>query len=321
LEQAAKLGNHKLGALLTKHQRYMEELLNLQPSSQMDFNSILDTSTATLLEGAHIIEWGEKHMDDYAGGMTRTEMTVLGGRPGNGKTTLMVNLIDTLTMNDPRLKICVFNREMSNTSAISKLLVLNSSKLTTNTFRKKYLEDWEREEIWEVKEKIGKKYPNLRMYDNIVTLEDTMTEIRKWQPDIIFDDYVQLIKVDGKRSRDRRFEIEDIVNEYKWVLKKINASALLLSQLSREIEKRIDNTPTMADYSEGGTLEQGAETCMFVYYPYYFDPNNNPDNVNEVIVKKARYGRIGTYKVGFSGEKCQFFNRALEKGKKHDEEV
>ena len=306
LESVSKLGSDKIGDLLLTHQRYMEELSNLQPSKNNSMDIVVENAVSSIISGAHIIEWGEKHMDDYAGGLTRSEFSVLGGRPGNGKTTLMVNLIDKLAIRNPELKIMMFNREMSNTSAIGKLIVLNSDKLSTETLRKKKLTNWEKDEVQSVKKIILARYPNLRLYDNVIELDETIREIKRYEPDVIFDDYVQLIKVNGKR-RDRRFEIEDIVNEYKWVLKKVNASAVLLSQLSRDIERRMDSTPTMADYAEGGTLEQGAETCMFVYYPYYFDPAEHSPYQNEIIVKKARYGRIGTYPVGFSGKKCRFF--------------
>ena len=307
LESTSKMGGDEIQKLLDTHSRYIEELRNLHPSKERAIDIVVTNAADTLIKGNHIIEWGEKHLDDYAGGMTRGEFTALGGRPGNGKTTLMLNMVDVLTMSDPSLKIMVVNREMTNQAAIAKIMVMNSDNLKTDDLRKKHLEDSVKEEIQVQSHNLIKKYPNLRMYDDIIELDETIREIKRYEPDVIFDDYIQLIKINGKRSRDRRFEIEDIVNEYKWVLKRVNASAVLISQLSRDIEKRIDNTPTMADYSEGGTIEQGAETCMFVYYPYYFDPGEWSPNQNEIIVKKARYGSIGTYTVGFSGSKCKFF--------------
>ena len=307
LEAASKLPTDKIAELLSLHRRYMEELSNLTPSKDRSMEIIANSAAEAIIKGTHIIKWGEPHLDDFAGGLTRGEFTALGGRPGNGKTTLMMNMIDLLVKKNPGIKIMVFNREMTNQSAISKFMVMNSDKLESSVFRKTEVDDNMAEEINRMKDIIIKKYADVRMYDDIVELDETMREIRRYEPDVVFDDYIQLIKINGKRSRDRRFEIEDIVNEYKWILKRVDASGVLVSQLSRDIEKRIDSTPVMADYSEGGTIEQGAETCMFVYYPYYFDPNEHSPYQNEVIVKKARYGTIGTYKVGFSGSKCKFF--------------
>lgn len=308
LESIAKTGSSKdVQNLLDQQSKYIEELKNMHPSKERSMDIIVSNAAESLIKGHHIIEWGQKELDDYAGGMTRGEFTALGGRPGNGKTTLMLNMIDYLTMSDPNLKIMVFNREMTNQAAIGKMMVMNSTSIKTDDLRKRELESHVIEEVERQRHILTSKYPNLRMYDDIIELDESIREVRRYEPDVVFDDYIQLIKINGKRSRDRRFEIEDIVNEYKWALKKVNASGILISQLSRDIEKRIDNTPTMADYSEGGTIEQGAETCMFVYYPYYFDPAEWSPHQNEIIVKKARYGSIGTYTVGFSGPKCKFF--------------
>ena len=307
IKAASKMGDKKIEEILIQQQRYLEELSNLHPNKDRTIDIIAKGATDTIIKGNHIIEWGEKHLDDYAGGITRSEYTALGGRPGNGKTTLVVNMIDLIIRKNPNLKVMLFNREMSDVSAVSKLMVLNSDKLTTDDFRKKFQPTSTRDEVIKMRDKIINKYKNLRMYDDIMDLDETIREIRRYEPDLIIDDYIQLIRINGRKGRDRRFEIEDIVNEYKWILKKVNASAVLVSQLSRDIEKRMDNNPVMADFAEGGTIEQNAETCMFVYYPYYFDPHGYPPNRNDIIVKKARYGKIGTYSVGFSGSKCRFF--------------
>jgi len=312
LESVSKMNVADIGELLSIHQKYLEELANLHPSKEKSIDIIATNATEEIIRGNHIIDWGQKHLNDYAGGLTKGEFTALGGRPGNGKTTLMMNMIDTLSIENPGIKIQVFNREMTNQAAVSKLMVLNSSKLTTSDFRHKHMPNSTKDEVRHMRDVVIDKYPNLKMYDSIIELDETMREIKRFEPDVVFDDFIQLIKFNGKRSRDRRFEIEDIVNEYKWMLKRVNASGILVSQLSRDIERRIDNTPTMADYSEGGTIEQGAETCMFVYYPYYFDPVENLPNKIEIIVKKARYGAIGTYNVGFSGSKCKFFTEEID---------
>ena len=100
---------------------------------------------------------------------------------------------------------------------------------------------------------IKKKYANLIMYDHIRSLSDTMSEIAKHKPDVIIDDYIQLIQADGA-NEGRRFEIEKIMQEYKWICKTENCSAILVSQLNREIEKRLDPRPRMSDYAESGVI-------------------------------------------------------------------
>jgi replicative DNA helicase len=109
-------------------------------------------------------------------------------------------------------------------------------------------------------------------------------------------------------NKDRRFEIEKIVQDYKWAVKQNNCSALLVSQLNRDIEKRFDPRPRMSDYAESGVIEQTAESAMFVFYGYNFDSERYNRYKSEVIVAKSRYGTIGTYPMGFNGNKCKFYN-------------
>ena len=100
------------------------------------------------------------------------------------------------------------------------------------------------------------------------------------------------------------------MQEYKWAAKKWNFAGLLLSQLNREIEKRIDPMPRMSDYSESGVIEQTAEAAFFVYYPYAVDDKENDRYQMEIICQKARYGQLGSYDLGFNGDKCSvYFDR------------
>ena len=97
------------------------------------------------------------------------------------------------------------------------------------------------------------------------------------------------------------------MQEYKWICKSENCSAILVSQLNREIEKRLDPRPRMSDYAESGVIEQAAETAMFIFYGYNFDHERYNEHQSEIIVSKSRYGKIGTHKVGFNGNKCKFY--------------
>ena len=144
------------------------------------------------------------------------------------------------------------------------------------------------------------------MYDGVRSLEDSLREIAKHKPDVIIDDYIQLIDVNHVREG-RRFEIEKIMQEYKWMCKTENCSAILVSQLNREIEKRLDPRPRMSDYAESGVIEQTAESAMFVFYGHNFDSERYSPYKSELIVSKCRYGKIGTHKIGFNGGRCKFY--------------
>jgi len=82
----------------------------------------------------------------------------------------------------------------------------------------------------------------------------------------------------------RRLEVEKIMYEYKWLCKKMNCSAILISQLNREIERRDEPVPQMSDFAESGAIEQTAEMAAFVYYPYNTDPEVYDKYESRIIV-------------------------------------
>ena len=290
--------------ILDEHTKLIEELKQIQPSRVMSIEDIIDEAKVNIKEGNNIISFGMDVLDYPAGGMTRKEITVLGGRPGHGKTTLMLNVLKSLI--DQGLNVMLFNREMSNTEMIKKMCVLENNELLYSDVRRNKF-DSKSEVLMELQmENLKKKYKNLKMYDHIRSLSDTMSEIAKHKPDVIIDDYIQLIQADGS-NEGRRFEIEKIMQEYKWICKSENASAFLLSQLNREMDRRINPEPRMSDYSESGVIEQTAETAMFVFYGYNFDSSAYDKYESKLISAKARYGNVGSYMVGFNGNKCKFY--------------
>ena len=293
-----------VGSILEKHSKLIEELRQIQPSKQKDIEVLVDEMKATVEEDSNLIPFNLGHLDTFAGGMTRKELTVLGGRPGHGKTTLVINIVRGLI--EQGYRVMLFNREMSNTEMLKKMVVMDSSSLKYGNIRRNDLSENDKGEFELVSDKIKGNYKELLMYDNVRTLDDCLREISKHKPDIVIDDYIQLIEVQGVKEG-RRFEIEKIMQEYKWMCKQEDCSAILVSQLNREIEKRLDPRPRMSDYAESGVIEQTAELAMFVFYGHNFDSEKFNPYKSEIIVAKSRYGKIGTHMVGFNGGRCKFY--------------
>jgi replicative DNA helicase len=295
---------NEVGKIIEKHSRLIDELRHIQPTRARDISDIVDETNQSLKEDSNTIQFGLGRLDNFAGGMTRKEITVLGGRPGHGKTTLMLNVVRGLI--EQGYNVMLFNREMSNIETMKKLYVMESNDISYSMIRSGISED-KQIALNSVSEYVKEKYENLTAFDDIRSLDDCIREINKGKPDVIIDDYIQLIDV-GQGYKDRRFEIEKIVQDYKWAVKQNNCSAILVSQLNRDIEKRFDPRPRMSDYAESGVIEQTAESAMFVFYGYNFDSEKYNRYKSEVIVAKSRYGQIGTYPMGFNGNKCKFYN-------------
>jgi len=295
--------------ILVKHQKHIEELANLQPTRKVEIADVIDDAIDHVLTSDNLIKFGVAAMDDVASGGTRGEITAVGGRPGHGKTTIVTNIVHNVTAPSRKLKVMVFNREMRNAALIEKLVVINQH-FRAKEMRKKQFTEKDILKLEDIRESMKPRYKNLIMYDDIRDLDETMREIKRHKPDVIIDDYIQLITVAG--VSERRFQIETIMNEYKWIAKSIDCHVILVSQLSRGIESRVDPIPKGSDFAEGGTIEQVSEACMFVYRPFLFDHESASKYEANIIATKVRYGDPATYDVGFNGDKCMFYKTAIE---------
>ena len=124
----------KTKQILEEHGRYVDTLRALMPSRNVDIGSIAKETVDKIIKGNSLISYNFKPLDEFAGGMTRGEVTVIGGRPGHGKTTLIVNIVQSLI--EQGNKVIVFNREMSNPEMMRKLIVMESKTLSYMKVRK-----------------------------------------------------------------------------------------------------------------------------------------------------------------------------------------
>ena len=246
--------------------------------------------------------------------MTPGEITVIAGRPGHGKTTFAMNLIKNLLEQDK--KVMVVNREMTNTEMMKKLMVNLSSDLSYSSVRLGNITDKAAKEMDAVINFIKTDYKNrLMMFDNITDMAETVSAISQYRPDVIIDDYIQLIRVPDMDAR--RFEIESIMQEYNWMSKIYKCVPILVSQLNRDIERRIDPIPKMSDLAEGSSIEQIAENVIFVYYDYKVNYDNSQigKDQSQLVAAKVRYGNSGIFTVGFDGDRARFVDKTVSLSK------
>ena len=287
------------------------EFLEVRPSTVTDIKDVInDTVESFNSNKTNLIKTNYNNLDKFAGGLTKGEITIIGGRPGHGKTTFMVNLLSNVL--DGGLRAMFFSRELPNTELLKKIICLESGKLSYSMIRKSVFKPNEEKEINRILEVIKDKYgkDKFLMFDNIKNFSLAASEIRKFKPDIIFDDYIQLITCEGKQS-ERRLQIEKLVNDYKWLAKETQASVVLASQLNRAIEHREKDIPKLSDLAESGAIEQVAENVFFTFYKHKAQESAN-ENVLIISAGKVRYGNTGTVKLGYDGDKCKIYNSEEE---------
>ncbi len=315
ISQSAYKNNQDVYNILDDAHFTIGQLINIRPGLTFSIEDALnDTLENIIASDQNIIKTGFSGIDELSGGMTRGEITVIGGRPGHGKTTTMLNMVKACI--DQGLKVIVFNREMTNVEMLKKLIVLESEKLSYLDVRLGYVGDLQKMgALEEAKNNIGKKYnaDKFAMFDNMPSFEESAAQVKKFKPDVIFDDYIQLITPD-KKIPERRLQLEKLVNSYKWLAKKQSCSCVLLSQLNRGLETRGDGRPKLSDLAESGAIEQVAENVLFVYYDHKVHMNKSKDgaNVIELIGSKVRYGTSGSVKLGYDGDKVKMYNSQEE---------
>ena len=300
-----------LDVLVTAHTN-IGELISLRPDSSFDIDDALADAIESIQNTDKLlIHTGFENMDKFAGGLTRGEITIIGGRPGHGKSTMLLNLLSNILAE--KRKVILFNRELTNVEVLKKLLALESGRLSYSMIRQGIYDTKQLQELDRIRDYIAKKYDpkHFRMYDQIRDFPTAATEIKKFKPDVIIDDYIQLILPSGKEDQ-RRLQIERIINDYKWIAKEYGSVVILASQLNRSLETRGNPRPQLSDLAESGSIEQVAENVFFVYYPYKIDQKPEGKHQLYLVAAKVRYGETGVIPMAYDGDKCKIYNNEDE---------
>ena len=296
--------------LITNAHTLMGELLRVRPGDTFSITDVLNETADTMKNGTkRMIKTGFGKIDNFAGGLTRGEISIVGGRPGHGKTTFLVNLLASLMTGGYR--VAMFNRELPNTEVMKKLLCIEMPKLEYSDVRRGVLNESTISLLKEAREIITKKYSEEKfvMFDNIRDFPKTASEVKKFKPDVIIDDYIQLVTPTGKEDT-RRLQLERICNDYKWLAKENSCAVVIASQLNRMIESRGGSakSPQLSDLAESGAIEQVAENVFFVYYPYKVEPASHSQNEIYLVASKVRYGETGEIILGYHGNICTMYD-------------
>ena len=324
IQQSAANANEDFNDMLNSIKKSTDELTSLTPNKEPDLNQIVFDTLQSIETSGNYVKFGFNRLDNLAGGMTKGEITVIAGRPSHGKTTFAINLVKNFI--DQGLKVLCINREMTNIEMMKKLIVLESGKLSYSDIRMNNLTEQAYKELESVNENIVKKYTNrLFMCDTARDLSQSTAQIMRHNPDVVIDDYIQLIRMDGYDQR--RFELETVMNEYKWLAKTYQIVPVLISQLNRDIEKRIDPIPKMSDLAESGSIEQVAENVLFVYYDYKvnYEESELGRDKTQIVAAKVRYGENRKLVFGFDGDRVRFHenidNEPIVMTVEEDEEI
>lgn len=272
------------------------------------------------------ITTGLTELDKLTNGLQRSDLILLAARPSVGKTSLAMNIVNNAALMGKH-KCAVFSLEMPKEQITQRTLCSVSGVSMEKALTGKLTQnDWKA--LWEG----NKKLANAQIYiddSSMNTAVDVLSKCRRLKReqgglDLIMIDYLQLMS-SPKKSRDanRQQEISDITRNLKIAARELQVPIILLSQLSRDIEKREGHRPVLSDLRESGAIEQDADIVMFIHNPEKYGDLETEDgpNVCELIVAKHRNGGLGTIKLKWIPEITTFVDVGKSSDKKSLEEL
>ncbi len=256
------------------------------------------------------IPTGFRHLDAaLGGGLQRSDLVILAARPGNGKTSLALNIPAHAALHEGK-RIAFLSLEMSAKQLGVRLLAMQANQ-DQRRLRLGLIEAWDEVvmasdvlaegAIW-IDETVGISHAALR------------SKVRRLQAthgvDLVIVDYLQLmhaVQGDGKRFSIREQEIAEISRNLKAVAKELNVPVLALAQLSRAVEARQNKRPQLSDLRESGALENDADVVLFIYREDLYQEIDDPEKYTsaEVVIAKHRNGPVGQVLLRFyPGRTC-----------------
>jgi replicative DNA helicase len=261
------------------------------------------------------VPYGLIDLDEMTSGLQGSDMVVIAGRPGMGKTTFALNVAENVALN-ARLPVAVFSMEMPATQLAMRFIAsvgrldqhrLRSGKLTDD--------DWQNLTV-----ALGKLHEAPIYIDETPGLNPTDLRARCrrlhrqcGKLGLIVIDYLQLM-TSLKNSDNRAQEISEISRSIKSLAKELNVPIFALSQLNRSLEQRPNKRPVMSDLRESGAIEQDADIIMFIYRDEIYNPDSPDKGTAELIIGKHRNGPTGQVRLTFMGESTRFDNYTAAPG-------
>ena len=282
---------------------------------------------------------GLTDLDRMMGGLQHSDLIILAGRPGMGKTALATNIAYNIAKAwrgevrpDGRTEsvnggiVGFFSLEMS-AEQLATRIIAEQTEIPSYRIRRGEIDpsDFDRIAHMSREMEVMPLYIDETGGLSIAALTARARRLKRQRGlDLLVIDYIQLLSGSGKRSNDSRVqEVTEITTGLKSLAKELNVPILALSQLSRQVESRDDKRPQLSDLRESGSIEQDADVVMFVFREEYYLKNKEPrpgteeffkwqsdmslvHGKAEVIIGKQRHGPTGTVQLHFEANVTRF---------------
>jgi len=272
---------------------------------------------------------GLRDLDDRLGGLHKSDLLIIAGRPGMGKTALATNIAfnaaQKMQESGKKTSVAFFSLEMSSEQLSTRILA-EQSKIKSNDIRRGRISEDQFDKFIEVSKNISELplFIDETPAISIAALSNRARRIKRlYGLDLIVVDYIQLMRASISNKDGRVQEISEITQGLKAIAKELSVPVLALSQLSRQVEMRDNKKPQLSDLRESGSIEQDADVVMFVYRESYYLENKEPrpatvehaewqakmnevSNLAEIIIGKQRHGPTGNIMLEFEAMFTKF---------------
>ena len=256
------------------------------------------------------IPTGISTLDKVTTGLNKSDLIILGARPGMGKTSLALNIARNVAVNSKKT-VCFFSLEMSRDQLAQRMLSneasIESEKLRTGELS---ADEWTRLAA------AGKNFSDVELYFDEtpgITVPEMKAKLRRMRKvDLVIIDYLGLMG-SAKKTENRVQEVSEITRNLKGMAKQLNIPVIACAQLSRGTEaKGKSHKPALSDLRESGSIEQDADLVLFIYRENYYDAEKTGEdqvtdpNKAEIIVAKNRHGSTDTVELYWDGKFTRF---------------
>ena len=273
-------------------------------------------------EGIVGVPTGLRDLDDRLGGLHKSDLVIIAGRPSMGKTALATNIAfhaaKKIQESGRKSAIAFFSLEMSSEQLSTRILA-EQSRIKSNDIRRGKISEEQFEQFIETSKDISELplYIDETPAISVAALSNRARRIKRlYGLDMLVIDYIQLMRASSAVKEGRVQEISEITQGLKALAKELTIPVLALSQLSRAVEQRDDKKPLLSDLRESGSIEQDADVVMFVYRESYYlkakEPRpatvehaewqakmNEVSHLAELIIGKQRHGPTGNVMLEF----------------------
>jgi len=330
-EKAAQRAVMELGVELIQKAKESKDFHSLIEEAQQKIFAIAESATTT--QYYHVKEVAEKvielietfrktdrivtglptgffELDTYTTGFHAGDLVILAARPGMGKTAFMLSVVHHVAKEEGK-PVAIFSLEMSKEQLVMRLLSM-LAEVQLYKIRGGQLTSDEMNRLVSAALELS-KYDIFIDDTPALSTTDLRIRARKLRKEKSIEflsvDYLQLLRPPSRKSS-RQEEVAEVSRNLKALAKELHIPVMALAQLSREVEKRSDKRPQLADLRESGQIEQDADLILFLHRPEYYKKNPSPEErgIAEVIIAKQRQGPTGVIKLAFIKEFTKFSN-------------